>query len=699
MSRDSRKLRYLTGVSWPRSGHHLLTDLLSAYFGDRFAYCEFYSAENCCRSVPCRAGNINLSKNHDYNGSVPVLSNSNYLVQYRRFAPALVSNYELHVRNTNKDDPEAFRSFAEAQKKRYLHFMARWAETTAPGATFLSISYEQLTSAPEQILRLAIGQFDPGADIDEAKLASVIARADRRTIETRREVISREVGVAQWRDVSKFRHFDPVLFDRLEAETSHAYEKMASLPPVRTAAPGLFTGSQASRPDLYIDVTDAQFFAGMIPSGIPRLQSFIARKALGDPDPRIRCVRFDRANNCYRTVLPQAIETHSGIGAGYGLAKLPRNMSQVLKTIRVEPFLDQKFDRMSAIRLATGGRKGSLLSDKNDLSATQRIKYQLFKGLVRSLRVSAQLFRWVIYRGHVSVRVPSDGLVLLSHAATSGGFLARCLNATNERAIIVHDDIPLRHPEFLPDAATAEQRRHRLQRLIATSAVVLCNSNHTEKSVREHLKGARIMPRLCSFAMPSILHALAGREGRTGRLTAEEPFILYCSTIEIRKNHLMLARIWKRALESGDPLPKLVCVGKWGWGVEPLKAFMAAHPELAEHVRFAGAMDDHALIDLYRSAEFSVFPSCKEGWGMGASESLDFGLPVIVSTAPALVEAVRGLMPAVDPADEDGWEREIRRLARDRQAREELRLSIERHYGPISEDESWEQIKRALLSF
>ena len=50
-------------------------------------------------------------------------------------------------------------------------------------------------------------------------------------------------------------------------------------------------------------------------------------------------------------------------------------------------------------------------------------------------------------------------------------------------------------------------------------------------------------------------------------------------------------------------------------------------------------LSDLELIGYYRQALFGVAPSRAEGWGFGASECLDFGIPVIVSTAPALREA------------------------------------------------------------
>ena len=61
----------------------------------------------------------------------------------------------------------------------------------------------------------------------------------------------------------------------------------------------------------------------------------------------------------------------------------------------------------------------------------------------------------------------------------------------------------------------------------------------------------------------------------------------------------------------------------------------------------------------------AAFAKRVEGWGYAASECLDFGVPVIVSTTPALIEATRGLMPAIDADDQAGWYAAIRRIAED----------------------------------
>jgi glycosyltransferase involved in cell wall biosynthesis len=105
------------------------------------------------------------------------------------------------------------------------------------------------------------------------------------------------------------------------------------------------------------------------------------------------------------------------------------------------------------------------------------------------------------------------------------------------------------------------------------------------------------------------------------------------------------------------------------------------------------------LIDLYRSALFGVVPSFAEDWGHGASECLDFWLPVIVSTAPALREAVQGLMPTLSPNDQEGWFAQVRRLTENKADLAELTKSIIEHYQPIESQESWNTIKGAIADY
>ena len=163
-------------------------------------------------------------------------------------------------------------------------------------------------------------------------------------------------------------------------------------------------------------------------------------------------------------------------------------------------------------------------------------------------------------------------------------------------------------------------------------------------------------------------------------------FALYCSTIEIRKNHILLLKVWSRLIPLlGERLPKLVLCGRWGWMNDEVETFLADHRELASHLVLLSDMSDAELGWLYAHADFGLYPSRAEGWGLGAVECLDFGLPVLISETPSLSEATQGLMPITGMDDEDGWTALVTRAVEDPRFLQELTARIATGYLPVSE--------------
>jgi hypothetical protein len=102
-------------VTIPRSGHHLLTNLLFKYFSNdlnypeilgqetdlkcknvilagNFCYCEFY---NHCEKTPCSDPNTNFQKNHDFKLSLVNNPSSHYIIQFKNPLEYLVSWYNF----------------------------------------------------------------------------------------------------------------------------------------------------------------------------------------------------------------------------------------------------------------------------------------------------------------------------------------------------------------------------------------------------------------------------------------------------------------------------------------------------------------------------------------------------------------------------------------------------------------------------
>lgn len=442
---------------------------------------------------------------------------------------------------------------------------------------------------------------------------------------------------------------------------------------------------------LLVDATGALLNLGGAPTGIPRVEEFLVRAALSDPDERVGAVTFNRRQRRFRFLeepeRKQLLRTRAGPPADPDRPWRGVVM-HALQSVRDYPSAGREADRYLADMVTNGRRRG--------------VDFQTAKALLRAYRAYRRV-RSPGSAGSPEVSPPEPQLgasdtILLSNTTVLGSFLTEALAGPAGSAAICHDLIPMQHPDFAVSADHTRRFSEGLDRLLQANATILCAAQWTADGLSAYLEAQGMTPaNIGRFPMPSILHeAEASREKQFSGQA--EPFILYCSTVEVRKNHLLLAKAWKRALQENIQLPKLVCVGKWGWGTGELDSYLKENPELAESIVFTGPISDAELAAKYGQALFGVFPSRAEGWGYGASECLDFGLPVVVSTAPALIEATGGMMPAIDPDDENGWFEMIVRLSIDAPLRDRLRQAIQTGHQPVSTSASWSAIKRNFFA-
>lgn len=211
---------YVIGISWPRSGHHMLVRLLQLYLGSEFGYCDYYGHdETCCRKVPCRkAGQINFTKNHDFALDVPQIRGQKYLIQYREFLPSAVSNYELFVRQGGEDSLPAFCKFVSKEFGRYQGFVKKWV-TSEFGQRQLIINYSDFLDDPEGHLAKVISYLGAEDKMNLTTLRNVVEQVDGEKIEQNKVQKLKNSGVHSNRDLTAFRYYDEGLFANLKALT------------------------------------------------------------------------------------------------------------------------------------------------------------------------------------------------------------------------------------------------------------------------------------------------------------------------------------------------------------------------------------------------------------------------------------------------------------------------------------------------
>ena len=118
----------------------------------------------------------------------------------------------------------------------------------------------------------------------------------------------------------------------------------------------------------------------------------------------------------------------------------------------------------------------------------------------------------------------------------------------------------------------------------------------------------------------------------------DRPYIFALSTLEPRKNYPRLIRAFDAARRESDLPHRLIIGGKKGWLYDEI--FATVRELGMEHeVHFPGFIDDADLPALYSGAEFFVYPSLYEGFGLPILEALACGTAVLTSDNSCLPEA------------------------------------------------------------
>lgn len=228
-------------------------------------------------------------------------------------------------------------------------------------------------------------------------------------------------------------------------------------------------------------------------------------------------------------------------------------------------------------------------------------------------------------------------------------------------AAMVHDAIPIEHPELVSEKAT---RYH--ERMIDTAARradgLIYNSAFTQESV------TAVIRRLGHPCPPSLVRALplpgafASADTSIPAL-ADIRYFISVSTIEPRKNFALLLRVWQQLIaDMGAAAPHLVIAGAPGRDADSILAPLQSDARLAAMVHHVVGLSSPALAALVLGAAGVLSPTVAEGFGLPLLEAHAMGVPTIASDIPAHRELATAITTLLRPDDDAGWSRAIKAL-------------------------------------
>jgi glycosyltransferase involved in cell wall biosynthesis len=299
-------------------------------------------------------------------------------------------------------------------------------------------------------------------------------------------------------------------------------------------------------------------------------------------------------------------------------------------------------------------------------------------------------------RAVAAVRPEPGDVFFALGASWQGGYYPTLVESLKRRfdvrfAFMVYDLIPVLWPEFVM-ARIREPYLAWLTPMLRAADVVFTISDATTTDVLDFaaqvgitVPVTKIVPIGVTFPDRTPMPAPLSR-----------PYVLIVSTIEIRKNHALIFKVWRRLMAELpiEQVPTLVFAGRIGWQTTDLLAQIENTNHLDGLLRVIEAPSDRELAALYQNCLFTVFPSFYEGWGLPVTESLGFGKTVAAAHRASIPEAGGVFCDYFDPDNLHDAYRVVVRLITDPAHRGNMERRIERDFRPPS----WADSAAAILS-
>ncbi len=320
-------------------------------------------------------------------------------------------------------------------------------------------------------------------------------------------------------------------------------------------------------------------------------------------------------------------------------------------------------------RLPTGVDRVGLAYIRHYRSRSQAVIRWAYRSWILPKAQSKALFDWLLHPMPMqqAVRIIALGILLgWRTRRMEGAFLFNTGHSGLEQpaypamlqkmgvrpVMLVHDLIPITHPEY---CRPNEDIKHttRMRHMLTISSAIIAISQNTLDRLTEfaRIAGLALPPTIAALLAPGMAETLPRER------PLKEPYFVMLSTIEPRKNHLLILQVWRRLAERmGHAAPRLVVIGQRGWECENVVDLLERCRALKGIVFELSDCTDTELATYLHYTQALLFPSFVEGYGIPLVESLAMGVPVIASDLPVFQEIAADIPDYADPLDGKRWE-------------------------------------------
>lgn len=252
-----------------------------------------------------------------------------------------------------------------------------------------------------------------------------------------------------------------------------------------------------------------------------------------------------------------------------------------------------------------------------------------------------------------------------------------------KRVTVIHDLTPLKFPEHHRFHSQLLQSIF-LKRIVKKADLIITNSENSRQDIIRFFpfteeKVEKIYLGNDDAFQPDIRpEVLAGYNIR-------QPYFLFVSTIEPRKNLSLLLGAYNRFRSNNSTNVSLVIVGPRGWKCRKLFLELKNHPYAADII-LPGYVPKSDLPALYSQTLGFIYPSFYEGFGLPVLEAMACGAPTLVSNASSLPEVTGDAALMFNPFDLSDLTEQMEAVASNPLLRTELSAKSIRQAAKFSWD-------------
>lgn len=320
------------------------------------------------------------------------------------------------------------------------------------------------------------------------------------------------------------------------------------------------------------------------------------------------------------------------------------------------------------------------------LLLNQRASYALFEALLDEASDNRVRLAAILCRALFQTKSQPKGKIYLNvgHIGLNTPDLPSWLERAQLRPIfLVHDLIPITHPQFCR-AGEAKRHKRRMANLLRSAVAIITNSRHTLNQLTLFAQGEKLpLPKAQLVAWLGAEAPPPPSPSPSDIQDNGSPYFIMVGTIEARKNHLLLLQIWQKLVATNkDQAPRLILVGQRGWEAQNVFDLLDGDQQLRSKVVELGRCTDVEMAKLIRGAQAVMMPSFAEGYGLPIVEGLRLGCPVIAADLGVFREIAGDVPLYLRPDDPEAWLEAILHYAHDGPDRTRQLEALQRYQPP-----------------